>query len=188
MELKSHKESFKKVLNQRYANKLRKQHQINIEHDFQRNDVGYDLLKCAFDSQLDNYDVFEVEAKLCVAGEQIKECATYLKLQCLLISQLISKGVNIISTIEEGHKAEIEIEIETEKSLDDGECGEKFREKNIESEEFQEEEINESKLKSKQNDEGLLIELDREKTGRLEGEEDGYIFLPYCRDDSYVLI
>jgi hypothetical protein len=187
MELKSHRQSFKKVLNQSYANKLRKQHQNNIEHDLQRNDVGYDLLKRAFDSQLDNYDVFEVEAKsqLCVAGEQIKECVTYLKLQCLLLSQLISNGVNIISTIEEDQEAQTEIE--TEKGLDDGEYSEEFQEVNREDEK-EEEEIDESKLKIKQNNEEILSEFNKEKTGELEGEEDDYIFLPYGRDDSYVLI
>jgi hypothetical protein len=196
MELKCHRESFKKVLNQSYANKLRKQHQNNIEHDLQGNDVGYDLLKRAFDLQLDNYDAFEVEAKsqLCIAGEQINECVTYLKLQCLLLSQLISKGINIIPTLEEDEEAEAETETETEKGetetekgLDDRECGEEFQEVTREDEK-EEEEIDESKVKSKQNDEALLSEFEDEKTGELEGEEDDYIFLPYGRDDSYVLI
>lgn len=89
----------------------------------------------------------------------------------------------MISNIEEDEEAEMG----TQKGLDDGEYGEELQEVNREGEK-QEEEIDESKLKSKENDEELFSEFEQEKTGVLEGEEDDYRFFLYGRDTGYVLI
>jgi hypothetical protein len=182
MELKSHQESFKKVLNQSYAKKLRKRegpgNQSHNTNNFQRTDVGYDLLKHSVESQLDNYEAFEVEAKtqLCFAREQIKEYVTYLKLQCQLLSHFFSNG-DMVSTITEDEG------IETK----NGVYGEDFQEVNREDERGEKDEgkIDENR---EQNDEKLPNEFNMGNKENSEGKEDGYIFLRFDRDDSYVLI
>jgi hypothetical protein len=180
MELKSHQVSFRKVLNQSYAKKLKREGPGNQNHI---TDVGYDLLTRTFESQLDNYEAFEIEAKtqLCFAGEQIKEYVTYLKLQCQILSQFFSNR-DMVSTITEDEG------LETKRKNE--EYGEDFQEvnKKDEKDEKEEEKIDENSLKRKQNDKKLLNEFDMGNKENLEGEEDDYIFLPFDRDDSYVFI
>lgn len=103
-------------------------------------------------------------------------------MQCQVLRQLISKGVNIISAITEYE------EEETTKDGNEEEYVKEFKEDNIEDGK-EEAENDKKKVTGKENDEELFVsKCDEQKTEDSEEEDEDYIFLMCDRDDSYVLI